>query len=288
MTVTLDLHLQIGIDTQRASGLVQTVGPLALRERARVRASGTRTSGINGLLCAKALTRCPSPGRRGEAVGHDANRQREPRGHGCGHWNLQMIQSGLERDLSLLDEPIAVAGDYGQGRLPAPNDLCFGRVAGLESRAIDQQQQTPRIVVAGDGQLQLAGDHIAEAIGTGRTQVVLAAFGQLERLSRRTIGCRGKRMLRDQLLAGGFADVVLPENLQQEFFRAGPICGVARLQADIESLARQVNGAGRFEADREAARGNGQLRCTDSDRDGMPASNVMLPYDSNSAVGIAK
>ena len=162
----------------------------------------------------------------------------------------------MECNLPLLEESIAVARDHGQGRPSPPNDLCLSRVAGLELRAIDQQQQPLRIVVAGNGQVQSTGNPIAEAIGSRRTDDERAAFGQLERLPHRAIACRGKRIFCDQFLAGRLADMVLPHDLQEQFFRAWPIGGVESLHADIECLAGNKYRPRRFQADREAARGN--------------------------------
>ena len=215
---------------------------------------------------------------RSVTIGHDRHREHETRGHGRGHRNLQAIHAGLKRDLPLLDEPVGVAGDHGQGRLSPPDDLCLGRFAGLELRAIDQQQQPLRIVVAGDGQFQPAGNGIAEAIGSRRTDEVLAAFGQLERLSGRAIGCRGKRMLLNQFLAGGFADLVLPEDLQRAVFPS-----LADRRRRASSRGHRTSRPPRIPAGSFPGRSRSRAwrpsgsRRKDSDRDGMAASNVMRP-----------
>ncbi len=170
-----------------------------------------------------------------------------------------------------------MAGDHRQGRGFPPNDLGLDRLTDLEVPVIDQQQQPLPIVLAGDGQRPLADDGIAEAIRSGGADGVLAALGQFERLAGGAVGCRGQRMLFNQFLAGGFADLLLPEDLQYELFRDWLIGGVVRRQADIKRLARHIQRPVCFQADRKAARGDREIAAKESARDGTVASKVMAP-----------
>ena len=128
-----------------------------------------------------------------------------------GHRNLQAIHAGLEqRSAACCDEPIGMAGDHGQGRGFPPNDLGLGRVAGLEV-ACDRPASSNR---CGSSSPETVSDSSPamvlpkRSVPVARTTYV-AALGQFERLAGRAVGGRGQRMLLNQFLAGGFADLRL-------------------------------------------------------------------------------
>ena len=147
----------------------------------------------------------------------------------------------------LLDEPIVVAGDHGQGRLSAPNDLGLGRVAGLELPAIDQRSNrcgssSPETVSFNSRAIVLP----KRSVPAG-TDDVRAAFGQLERLPGRAVGGRGKRMLLDQFLAGCLRrPSACRKTFSEQFLRAGPIGGIGRRYADVERSRPPGTPAGSF------------------------------------------